>query len=760
MTTSLSRAVLWASVCSGAMIAQQVGAKAMRDALFLSNFGVDRWPVMLVVAAAVSIATVFFTSGLMARKGPAAAVPAAFLISTVLLIAESLFVSAAPGVVAVVLFLHVAVLGSVLISGFWSLINERFDPRTARQKIGRIVAWGTLGGLVGGFLAERITAMASVELVLPVLALLHGLCALATYRLSDGVDGARVAGESMTSRTRDGVQVLKRSRYLRNIAMLVFTVTVASAFLDFVFRSAVTTMYAEDSTRLAQFFAAFYAVTGLIVFLLQTLVGRSALMTAGLGWTLAFLPITVALGSAVSLLIPGAYSVILTRGGESVGRNSLFRSAYELLYMPVLVKDKRAAKSVIDVSVERFGDMVGGALVAAVLLLFPVVSGAIQLGLALILSLAALWLCYRLQRGYVRSLEANLSYAAESRDLPAVLQTGFIPRRQMETALNSTMMQQSFADMGSLPMWPTASLGLEETPRNGEEGAEGGGAEEHVLQDPVERSIAALESGDFDVVIGTLRRADLSHAELVPKVIQLLAWEEVYPHAVKVLRKLSSEHISLLVQSLRDPAEDFAVRRRIPRVLSVMQSQASVDGLLAGLNDKRFEVRYQSGTALSRIRHADQKGRLRIDEARIMNSILNEVKVGKKVWDGQRLLDDPDHESDDLYDEFLRYRANRSLEHVFRLLTLTLTPDPVRIAYRALNTSDINLRGTALEYLESVLPAEVQQGLWPYLEDHRPTDREAKPREKVLEDLLRSQVSVDLHLSAIRDAVKGKDSRS
>ena len=43
-------------------------------------------------------------------------------------------------------------------------------------------------------------------------------------------------------------------------------------------------------------------------------------------------------------------------------------------------------------------------------------------------------------------------------------------------------------------------------------------------------------------------------------------------------------------------------------------------------------------------------------------------------------------------------------EHVFDLLALALEREPVRIAARAFEAGDAYVRGTSLEYLETVLP--------------------------------------------------------
>jgi hypothetical protein len=61
--------------------------------------------------------------------------------------------------------------------------------------------------------------------------------------------------------------------------------------------------------------------------------------------------------------------------------------------------------------------------------------------------------------------------------------------------------------------------------------------------------------------------------------------------------------------------------------------------------------------------------------------------------------------------------AIENLAHVFTLLALILPAEPLGVAFRGLQSDDQRLRGTALEYLESVLPREVRDRLWRLLED-------------------------------------------
>jgi hypothetical protein len=84
------------------------------------------------------------------------------------------------------------------------------------------------------------------------------------------------------------------------------------------------------------------------------------------------------------------------------------------------------------------------------------------------------------------------------------------------------------------------------------------------------------------------------------------------------------------------------------------------------------------------------------------------------------------------------------------LLSLVLPREPLQIASRSLQSDDRQLRGTALEYLEQILPAEIRLPLWPYLA-YRRLNHPAPPRDDVVANLLRSSQSVTLQGIAGRE---------
>jgi hypothetical protein len=161
-----------------------------------------------------------------------------------------------------------------------------------------------------------------------------------------------------------------------------------------------------------------------------------------------------------------------------------------------------------------------------------------------------------------------------------------------------------------------------------------------------------------------------------------------------------------------------------------------VDGLIRGLSDEHFEVRYECGVALVRLTEKDPN--LRIPSLPILVAVRRELEIERKLLE-EELSDD--EEADRPFCAVLNTRASRGLEHVFTILSLMLDREPLRIAWHALNTRDDNLRGTALEYLDNVLPPEIRDALWPYLQwEHKPTTRRRRrTREEIVRDLTSAQ---------------------
>ena len=135
---------LVAPLTAAALIAQQVGANAIRDGLFLSLFAVQSLPYFIAAAAVLAIVAAQLSGRLLTRLGPARVVPALVAANAALFLVEWLLLGSQPRAAAVLLYLHSSVLGGIAISAFWSLLNERFDPHSAKPLMARVAGGGDL----------------------------------------------------------------------------------------------------------------------------------------------------------------------------------------------------------------------------------------------------------------------------------------------------------------------------------------------------------------------------------------------------------------------------------------------------------------------------------------------------------------------------------------------------------------------------------------------------------------------------------------
>ena len=725
------RASAWAAMlCACALIAEQVASKAVRDALYLSHFPVTTLPYMVIGAALFSILMVLAATRVMTARTPAWMVPRALLGSAGLLLLEWVVFMRWPRPAVVLVFLHVASIGSILVSGFWSVVNESFDPRAAKAQVGKIATAAALGGLLGGLLAERAAMRLAVTGILPLLAALHVLAGALLFRVrAPGGDAPR-AGESdaaiapMLDATA-ARRTLGTAPYLRRLGLLVFVVTLGAGLLDYVFKVRTVAAVASGGSLL-RFFAVYHTAVSLGTFLVQGVASRIRMQRLGLSGRVAAHPLAVLFGSLVTLAVPGVGAAAVARAVQTALYNSLFRSGYEVLFTPIAPRDKRSAKALIDVGCERAGDAASGGLIR-ILLLLP---AALALPAILVLAAVAAGIGFivsgRLQRGYVGQLERRLVSGVYR-----------VTPEQIDDPLTRTMLLRSI-DLSELRSRAAAPAGSASEPL-----------------DSLDQRIRELGSGDPGRVAAALASAPID-ADLAPHAIALLAWDAAYPHAAQALAAAREGIEPQLVERMLDTQEDFAIRRRIPWILSHSSTSVAIAGLLQGLLDPRFEVRFRCGQALARIHARDPS--LPIDRQRVFTIVLRETRVDHGVWESQRLLDQLQDDSDEPFvAEFVRQRSNRSLEHVFTVLSLALDRRPLQVAFQGLYTDDAMLRGTALEYLETVLPAEIRESLWPFLEDHGEKRPVVGDRGAILDALISSHESIEINLAQLREKLRDRE---
>jgi hypothetical protein len=649
-----SREQVVAPLTAAALIAVQVGSNAARDALFLSFFPVGVLPYFIAAAAVLAVPAAQWSGRLLARFGPARVVPSILGLSAALFAAERVLLAGEPRLAAALLYLHSSVLGALAISAFWSLLNERFDPYSAKPLMARVAGAAAFGGLVGGVGAERAGALATPAALLVAL----GLAALACLA------GSFVLGRAMPLRPagpdpengRGGWAGIRQVPLLRHLAAVVVLAAMVAALADYLLKADAVAYFGRGEP-LVRFFGLFYGATNLAAFLLQATLGRIVIGRLGLGGSVASHPAMVGAAGLLGLVMPPPWRSLFPRGFDVSLRASVYKAGYELFYTPLPEAAKRSAKSIIDVAGDCLGKGAGAATILALTLLGPRYAFEAVATAAVLVAAAEFQVARRLRGDYVRALEGGLVRQGEDLEEAARL------------SLSDFTVVGSLAglDRGAL----LRAVGLAEKQEAGQ-------------GDPVLAAVAGLRSGDPARIRAALR-VPLSDPLLIGALIPALAQRETLRLVVAALCAFGPRAAGQLVDALLDPATPETVRRRLPLVLKSCASPFARDGLVQSLAASSFEVRLRCGRALLWL--TDDHPELAVAPPLALAMLERELAGAEDHADAR--------------------------EHLFNLLALALEREPARIAARAFDSGDRYVRGTALEYLETVLPPAIFGALKP-----------------------------------------------
>lgn len=688
------QAYLVAPLTAMALIAQQVGANAMRDGLFLSLFQVQSLPYFMAAAAALAIVTAQFSGRLLTRFGPARVAPALIAVNAAFFLIEWVLLGVQPRAAAVLLYLHSSVMGGIAISSFWSLLNERFDPHSAKPLMARVAGAATFGGFIGGVSAERVAALLPEGSLLPLLALVSGACVAGAVTIGRGAPTNRSAAAD-DSASAGPWAPFRQQPLLRNLAVVIALAALLGALVDYLLK-AEAVVYFGRGQHLVRFFGLFYSATGLVSVLIQASLGRVALERLGLGGSVASHPAVVGVLILLGFVLPAPWRGILPRGFDVVVRSSTFRAGYELLYTPLAESAKRSVKSLIDVAFDCAGKGAGALLILLLVWIAPSHS-FVAVNLAAAIAAGGEFLVARqLRAGYVNALEGGLRRRGEQLEQAMEYSMADFTVAGTMTGLDRASVLRALG--GSEPVRPAAPP-----------------------SDPVIAAIVELRSGDLLRIRAVLRDPPRDPL-IIGALVQLLSRDEVVRLVVAALEKFGARAAGEMVSVLLDPATPDVIRRRLPLALKSCPAPLARDGLLAGLEAPSFEVRLRCGRALLAL--TDEHPELHQPFPSALTRVEREL-VGN--------------------DEKALIR-----EHVFNLLALALEREPVRIAARAFTSDDAYVRGTALEYLETVLPAKMFSALQPLLTATTARPAQRRPAADVRADLLRAGATMTVSLDELR----------
>lgn len=660
------------SLLAALVLAQQVGSKVVRDALFLAQASAAQLPQAFLFGALLSAPLVLGAAALSTRVGPRRVAAACLLLNAALFMLESALLPRAPLATAWLVYLHVVALGGTTLSSFFANVSELFDPHSARHASVRVTAGAAIGGALGGLCVGLIARAWGHAALLPWLALLNLLCGLALYR-------GQLWPEPHVTREQPGaglaIESLRRSSYVRSIAYLVILTQFSALLLDFDFKRQASESLG-DGGALVQLLTVFHTATSLLATLVQLSLAGFALERLGLAGTLAVLPIGILAVGALGPLIPRPWSAVSLRATSTVLESSLFRSAYEPLYTPLSQRARRSLKTLIDVAAGRLGETLGSLALLGIAAAWPGALGLPVRGLALAAAALSLFLSLHMHSSYIAELARSLrkgTVRLRSTDVHDSTTRLTLSQTHIEIE-RSQLLAEIAAQRASVPP-PAAAAPA--APQPNPEHAQLSAAMADLLSADRARVTALLRRGPLDVHLVSLAIPLLEHSELVEPVTAALS-------------SLAPRVTGQLIDALSDPERSARVRRRLPRILQQARQPMAAQALIAALQAPERSLRYRATGSLVALRASHPE-----------------------------LMPAPGLVFEQVRSELREAPEQLSLQHVFLLLSLVLEREPLWLAYTALGGRDARQRGTALEYLHNTVPEPLRGELLPWVEARR-----------------------------------------
>ena len=804
--------------------------KPVTRSKFISDLGAENLPL---VQFAFGIAIVFIMRGYAYGVGK---LPRRFALPltqvglvALLVLFWALFQTGADWVSAAFYFFGL-ILGILLISQFWTLANEVYDPRQAKRLFGFIGGGASLGGIAGSSLALKATDIGTTNLLLVSAGLMMLCLALVTFiirRERPVIKGSLTGGEDEGVSGSEALQLLRSSRHLQIIALIIGFAAIGAAIIEQQLNMATAEAKGAGNTdSITSFLGQVQLYTSAIGFVIQIWLTSKIQRYLGIGFALLILPTSLGLTGILMLLQGALWVPALARVVDTSLRYTIDKTTREILFLPLPNELKQQAKPFIDVTVDRFAKGIG-ALIVLVLIhprLFDLSWQQLSYA-SLVMTVLWIFAAVRARREYravfrrtldrqdvqpeqlrldvadlstIETLVEELASTDQRRVLYAIDLLESFDKRHLITPLllyhespqvraralltlesaradvqgrwapavermlkddNAAVraaavralaavrgaqghgLMRPYLDDRDPRIAVTAAVALSNSP----DPAEVAAAETTLrrMSEDTRRSaartrrevaeaLAEVENPAFRVLlvplmydparevaeaaIRTAGRLGAADYLFVPPLLSLMRNRLLKAAAREVLVGYGEDIIDTLAYFMRDPDEDIWIRRHVPSTLASIPSQKSVQVLLSALNESDGFLRYKAVKALGRLRRTHPE--LEIPTEPVEPLVLKEAnRYFSYLSLHYNLVHRDPVAKDTLLARALAEKLERTLDRVYRLLSLIYPWNDVAAARWTLEHGDSRARASATEYLDNLFTGAVRKRVMPVLED-------------------------------------------
>ena len=290
-------------------------------------------------------------------------------IAGMLLLFWFLFTFVAADWVAVAFYVVSLILSILLISQFWTLANDVYDPRQAKRIFGFIGGGASLGGATGAGLTAFLVQSVGSRTMILIAAGVMGVCMAIVMSI---VRREKTAGTSDASRTGEeegvsggeAIRLLRSSRHLQIISLVIGFGAIASNIVEQQVNMAVAEFKgAQNADAIAAFLGQLIVYLSLIGFVIQVTLTSRIHRILGIGFALLMLPVTMGGAAFLVLFNRALWAPSVGRIFDTSLRYTIDKTSREVLFLPLPLDLKYRAKPFIDVTMDRFAKGVGALMI-------------------------------------------------------------------------------------------------------------------------------------------------------------------------------------------------------------------------------------------------------------------------------------------------------------------------------------------------------------------------------------------------------------